>query len=146
MKLLLSLFFFSFFYFSKYRNFSGGNSSLTLSMLPQNTAVINYSTRQSNKISHPWLAKSSLFYFVLVKVKVGNDGATRKKFPLQKLCGKKLKPRLHIHDFLYDSPRFTPFLMVRKIGMDRDESWRKVETFSVTTIPVRISTILVRCL
>ena len=49
------------------------------------------------------------------------------------------KPRLHIHDFLYDSPRF---LMVRKIGMDRDESWRKVEIFSVTTIPVRMSTIL----
>ena len=54
-----------------------------------------------------------------------------------------LKPRLHIHDFLYDSPRF---LMVRKIGMDRDESWQKVEIFSVTTILVRMSTILVRCL
>ena len=48
------------------------------------------------------------------------------------------KPRLHIHDFLYDSPRF---LMVRKISMDRDESWREVEVFSVTTIPVRMSTI-----
>ena len=34
--------------------------------------------------------------------------------------------------------------MIRKIGMDRDESWRKVEIFSVTTIPVRISNILVR--
>ena len=55
----------------------------------------------------------------------------------------KLKSRLHIHDFLYDSPRF---LIVRKIGMDRDELWRKVEIFSVTTIPVRMSTILVRCL
>ena len=43
----------------------------------------------------------------------------------------------------HDSPRF---LMVRKIGMDRDESWRKVEIFNVTTIPVRMSTILVRCL
>ena len=54
-----------------------------------------------------------------------------------------VKPRLHIHDFLYDSPRF---LMVREIGMDRDESWRKVKIFSVTTIPVRMSTMLVRCL
>ena len=43
----------------------------------------------------------------------------------------------------HDSPRF---LMVRKIGVDRDESWRKVEIFNVTTIPVRMSTILVRCL
>ena len=34
--------------------------------------------------------------------------------------------RVYIHDFLYDSPRF---LMVRKIEMDRDESWRKVEIF-----------------
>ena len=39
----------------------------------------------------------------------------------------------------HDSPRF---LMVRKIGVDRDESWRKVEIFNVTTIPVRMSTIL----
>ena len=38
----------------------------------------------------------------------------------------------------HDSSRF---LMVRKIGVDRDESWRKVEIFSVTTIPVRMSTI-----
>ena len=46
--------------------------------------------------------------------------------------------------------------MVRKIGMDRDESWRKVEIFSVTTIDssknvqdismvlVRFDTVLVR--
>ena len=31
--------------------------------------------------------------------------------------------------------------MVRKIGVDRDESWRKVEIFNVSTIPVRMSTI-----
>ena len=43
----------------------------------------------------------------------------------------------------HDSPRF---LMVRKIGMDRGESWRKVEIFSISTILVRMSTILVRCL
>ena len=29
----------------------------------------------------------------------------------------------------HDSPRF---LMVRKIGVDRDQSWRKVEIFNVT--------------
>ena len=44
-----------------------------------------------------------------------------------------VKPRLQIHDFLYS----LRILMVRKIGMDLDESWRKVEIFSVTTIPVR---------
>ena len=38
----------------------------------------------------------------------------------------------------HDSSRF---LMVGKIGMDRDESRRKVEIFSVTTIPVRNYTI-----
>ena len=54
-----------------------------------------------------------------------------------------IKPRLHIHDFLYDSPRFTPISHGQK---NRDESWRKVEIFSVTAIPVRMSTILVRCL
>ena len=54
-----------------------------------------------------------------------------------------LKTCLHIHNFLYDSHRF---LMVRKIRMGWDESWRKVEIFSVTMIPVRMYTILVQCL
>ena len=31
-----------------------------------------------------------------------------------------VKPRLHIHDFLYDSPRFTPISHGRKI---RGQSW-----------------------
>ena len=55
----------------------------------------------------------------------------------------KGKTRLHIHDFLYDSPGFTQIFHSQK---NRDGSWRKVERFSVTTIPVRMSTILVRCL
>ena len=55
----------------------------------------------------------------------------------------QLKPRLHIHGFLYDSPRFIPISNGQR---NRGESWRKVEIFSVTTIPVRMSTILVRCL
>ena len=37
-----------------------------------------------------------------------------------------LKTRLHIHDFLYDSARFTPISHGQK---NRDESWRKVEIF-----------------
>ena len=41
----------------------------------------------------------------------------------------------------HDSPRF---LMVRKIGVDRDESWRKVEIFSVTTNVYDTSTVPVR--
>ena len=36
------------------------------------------------------------------------------------------------------------FLMVRKIGVDRDESWRKVEIFSVTTNVYDTSTVPVR--
>ena len=38
----------------------------------------------------------------------------------------------------HDSPRF---FMVRKIGVNRGGSWRKVEIFSVTTIPVRMPTV-----
>ena len=50
-----------------------------------------------------------------------------------------VKTRLHIHDFLYDSPRFTPISHGQK---NRDEWWRKVEIFSknvydISTVSVR---------
>ena len=52
-----------------------------------------------------------------------------------------VKTRLHIHDFLYDSPRFTPdFSWSEKsgwIGMNRAEKWKYA---------VRMSTMLVRCI